>query len=168
MTGSCPCQLGRDLTVDMEPAFRRLHAEHQVLRALLTTADGDLSRAQRRRVAGHLAALTEHAAFEDRVLFPYLRDRVPGVGAAIDHALDEHEDIAAFLPRLLAELDAGRRAPGPALAALRHHLAEEEAIIVAPAAAAGLQATPQGEPGHILALHAALVALAPIQGSARR
>lgn len=139
-----------------EDAFGRLRAEHRVLRALLSAAETNMSRAQRRRVAGHLAALTEHAAYEEAHLFPFIRARIPRVAAAIDHAEEEHKEIADFLPQLLAALQAGRPAPARAIAALRHHFDEEEAIIVAPALAAGLGRTPRGEPGYLLALHDAL------------
>lgn len=128
-----------------------------MLRAVLAAVqEGSPRRA--RRLVGHVGALDEHAAFEDDVLFPSLRRRVPELTEAIDHAEGEHDYIRWHVPRLLAALHAGRRYEGPVIAALRHHFAEEEADIVGPALAAGITATPRGSPaGRLIALHEALV-----------
>ena len=128
---------------DLEPAFTRLHGGE---------------RARARRLAQYVEAVEEHAAFEEDVLFPYLRRRVPRVGDAIDHAEGEHDYLRWHLRRLVSALRAGRRYDGPVIAALRHHFEEEEADIVAPTLAAGVVATPRGTPGVLLALHDALAA----------
>lgn len=141
---------------DLEPPFTRLRAEHRVLRAVLAAAEeGAPRRAQ--RLAGYVATLDEHASFEDDLLFPFLRRRVPGLAGAIAHAEEEHDYIRWHLPRLLKALHAGRTYEGPVIAALRHHFAEEEVDIVGPALVAGIAATPRGRPGRLLALHDALI-----------
>ncbi len=142
---------------DLEPAFSRLRAEHRVIRAVLAAVDQG-ERARARRLAPYVEAVDEHAAFEEDVLFPYLRRRVPRVGDAIDHAEGEHDYLRWHLTRLVSALRAGRRYDGPVIAALRHHFEEEEADIVAPTLAAGVVTTPRGTPGRLLALHDALVA----------
>ena len=142
---------------DLEPAFARLRAEHRVLRAVLAVAEhGD--RAGARRLAAYVEGVGEHAAFEEDVLFPFLRRRVHEIGEALDHAEGEHDYLRWHLPRLVSVLRAGRPYEGPVIAALRHHFAEEEADIVAPALAAGVVATPRGAPGRLMALHDALAA----------
>ncbi len=141
---------------DLEPAFTRLRAEHRVLRAVLAAVEhGDRARA--RRLAAYDEGVGEYAAFEEDVLFPFLRRRVPEIGEALDHAEGEHDYLRWHLPRLVSALRAGRRYEGPVIAALRHHFAEEEADIVVPALVAGVVATPRGTPGRLLALHDALV-----------
>jgi hypothetical protein len=142
-----------------EPAFRRIRAEHRVLRALLTAAEGDVDRARGRRLASHLAFIEDHADYEDDVLYPFVAARVPSVARAVAHAREEHGWIADELPELLAALRAGRRYRGPVIEGLRHHFAEEEADIWAPALAARITVTLEGEPGHLWALHEELVAL---------
>jgi len=142
-----------------EPVFRRVRAEHRVLRALLTAADGDVDRTRGRRLAPHLAFVEDHADYEDDVLYPFVATRVPLVARAVAHAREEHDGIAAELPELVASLRSGRRYRGPLIAELRHHLAEEEADIWAPALAAGLTVTPEGVPGYLVALHEELAAL---------
>ena len=139
-----------------EPAFRRIRA---VLRALLTAAEGGVNRTRGRRLARHLTFIEAHADYEDDVLYPFVAARVPAVGRAVAHAREEHGGIADELPELLAALRAGRRCQGPVIEGLRHHFAEEEADIWAPALAAGLTVTPEGEPGHLVALHEELAAL---------
>ena len=146
------------MTRGLEPAFRRLRAEHRVLRAVLVVAESCGTRARGRRLARHLDALGEHAAYEEDVLFPFLVARVPEIEAAVEHAVGEHEYLAWHLPRLLAALRAGRRYEGPVIAALRHHFEEEERDIFDPALDAGVLATPPGVPGHLVAIHEALVA----------
>ena len=93
------------------------------------------------------------------MLYPFVAARAPSVARAVAHAQEEHGWIAEELPELLAALRAGRRYRGSLIAALRHHFAEEEADIWAPSLAAGLVVTPEGEPGHLVALHDELVAL---------
>lgn len=139
-----------------EPAFRRVRAEHRVLRALLTAAEGDVDRARGRRLARHLTFLADHADYEDELLHPLVASRVPAVARAVAHARAEHGWIAT---ELLADLRSGRRYRGPVIDELRHHFAEEEANIWAPALTAGLTVTPEGAPGHLMVLHAQLLAL---------
>ena len=139
-----------------EPAFRRIRA---VLRALLTAAEGGVNRTRGRRLARHLTFIEAHADYEDDVLYPFVAARVPSVARAVAHAEEEHGWIADELPELLAALRAGQRYRGPLIEGLRHHYAEEEADIWAPALAAGLTVTPVGEPGHLVVLHAELVAM---------
>lgn len=148
-----------------EPAFRRIRAEHRVLRALLTAAEGDVDRARGRRLARHLAFIEDHADYEDDVLYPFVAARVPSVARAVAHAEEEHGWIADELPDLLAALRAGRRYRGSVIEGLRHHFAEEEADIWAPALAAGLTATPVGEVGHLVRLHGALLELRGLPSS---
>ena len=62
---------------------------------------------------------------------------------------------------LLAALRAVRRYSGPLIEGLRHHFAEEAEEIWVPALAAGLTVTPEGEPGHLVALYEQLAARAP-------
>lgn len=145
--------------LNLEPAFRRLRAEHRVLRAVLVAAEAGAARSRGRRLARHLAALGEHAAYEEEVLFPFLVARVPDIAAAVEHAEGEHDYFAWHLPRLLGALRAGREYEGPMIAALRHHFEEEERDILEPALDAGVVATPLGEPGHLLAVHDALVGI---------
>lgn len=142
-----------------EPAFRRIRAEHRVLRALLTAADGDVDRTRGRRLARHLALVEDHAHYEDDLLYPFVAARVPSVARAVAHARAEHDGMAAELPEFVASLRSGRRYRGPLIVELRHHFAEEEADIWAPALAAGLTVTPEGVPGHLVALHEELAAL---------
>ena len=143
----------------LEPAFRRLRAEHRVLRAVLVAAEAGAARSRGRRLARHLDALGEHAAYEEDVLFPYLLARVPDIAVAVEHAGGEHEYFAWHLPRLLGALRAGREYEGPMIAALRHHFEEEERDILAPALDAGVAATPLGEPGHLLAVYESLTGI---------
>ena len=150
---------GRSAIRSFEPAFHRIRAEHRVLRALLTAAEGAADRTRGRRLAGHLAFIEDHADYEDDVLYPFVAGRVPSVARAVAHAEEEHRWIADELPELLAALRAGRRYSGPLIEGLRHHFAEEEADIWAPALAAGLTVTPVREPGHLVVLHAELVAM---------
>lgn len=147
------------MTRALEPAFRRLRAEHRVLRAVLVAAEAASSRQRGRRLARHLVAIGEHAAYEEDVLFPFVIARVPEIAAAVEHAEGEHDYLEWHLPRLLAALRAGREYEGPVIAALRHHFEEEERDIIAPAIAAGVAATPLGAPGHLLAVHEALVGI---------
>lgn len=142
-----------------EPAFRRIRAEHRVLRALLTAAEGDVDWSRGGRLARHLALIEDHADYEDEVLYPFVAAHVPAVARAVAHAQEEHGWIADELPELLAALRDGRRYRGPVIEGLRHHFAEEEADIWAPALGAGLTVTPVGAPGHLMALHEELVAL---------
>ena len=116
-------------------------------------------RARGRRLARHLAFIEDHAEYEDDVLYPYVAARVPSVARAADHAEEEHVWIADELPGLLAALRAGRRYRGPLIEGLRHHFAEEEADIWAPALAAGLTVTPEWESGHLVGVYEELVAL---------
>ncbi len=143
----------------LEPAFRRLRAEHRVLRAVLVAAEAGAARSRGRRLARHLAALGAHAAYEEEVLFPFLVACVPEIAAAVEHAEGEHDYFAWHLPHLLAALRAGREYEGPMIAALRHHFEEEEREILGPALHAGVVATPLGEPGHLLAVHDVLVGI---------
>jgi hypothetical protein len=142
-----------------EPAFRRIRAEHRVLRALLTAAEGDIDRARGRRLARHLASIEDHADYEDDVLYPFVAARVPSVARAVGHAREEHGWIANELPELVAALRAGRRYRGPLIEGLRHHFAEEETDIWAPALASGITVTPAGEPGHLMRVYEELVAI---------
>lgn len=151
-----------------EPAFRRIRAEHRVLRALLTAAEGDVDRARGRRLASRLAFIEDHADYEDDVLYPFVAARVPSVARGVAHAQEEHRWIADELPELLAALRAGRRYHGPLIAGLRHHFAEEEADIWAPALAAGVTVTPEGEVGHLWELHEALIAAGRGQSPRKR
>ncbi len=151
-----------------EPAFRRIRAEHRVLRALLTAAEGDIDRARGRRLARHLAFIEDHADYEDDVLYPFVAARVPSVARAVAHAEEEHGWIAEELPGLLAALRSGQRYSGPLVEGLRHHFAEEEADIWAPALAAGLTVTHEGTVGHLAELHEEVMALGGDRGSGNR
>jgi len=144
---------------NFEPAFRRIRAEHRVLRAMLTAADGDVDRVRGRRLARHLAFIEDHADYEDDVLYPFVRARVPAVARAwvVDRLAKASFRSCAI--RWNTTLRAGRRYSGPLIEGLRHHFAEEEEDISAPALAAGLSVTPPGEPGHLVALHEELAAL---------
>lgn len=143
-----------------EPAFRRIRAEHRVLRALLTAAEGDVDRARGRRLARHLAFIEDHADYEDDVLYPFVAARVPSVARSVAHAEEEHGWIARELPDLLAALRAGRRYRGPVIDGLRHHFAEEEADIWAPAFEVGLTVTPEEDVGHLVGVYEELAARA--------
>ncbi len=149
----------------LEPAFRRLRAEHRVLRAVLVAVEGGVARSRGRRLARHLDALGEHAAYEEEVLFPFLVARVPDIAVAVEHAEGEHDYFAWHLPRLVGALRAGREYEGPMIVALRHHLEEEERDILAPALDAGVVVTPLGVPGHLLAVHEALTGIGRVRAA---
>ncbi len=148
----------------IEPAFTRLREEHRLARLVLEatrrhleTRGGELVG---RELAELLEALDDHVAYENRVLFPYLRGQVPALAPALDHAREEHEYVSEHLFALVAALRAGRRYEGPAIEAAIHHFDEEERDILAPAVAVGLARTPAGTPGRLIAFAADIERLA--------
>ncbi len=92
-----------------EATFRRIRAEHRVLRALLTAAEGDVDRARGRRLARHLAFIEDHADYEGDVRYLFVAALVPSMARAVAHAEEEHRRIADELPEIPAALCAGRR-----------------------------------------------------------
>ena len=138
----------------LEPAFTRLREEHRLARVVLKATwrhlDGRGGEPAGRELADLIEAIDDHVTYEDRVLFPYLRGQLPGLGPALDHAREEHEQVADQLFALVAALRAGRRYQGPAIEAALHHFDEEERDIVEPGLAAGIARTPAGNPGRLL------------------
>ena len=92
--------------------------------------------------------------------YPFVAARVPAVARSVAHARDEHGWIADELPEILAALRAGRRYRGPLIEGLRHHFAEEEADIWAPAFEVGLTVTPEEDVGHLVGVYEELAARA--------
>lgn len=77
--------------------------------------------------------LSIHAAVEEQVLYPAIRNKVPGGEEIADHAIDEHQEVK----ELLATLDSGDgqasdRAPVLArlMQEVRSHVEEEEADLL--------------------------------------
>lgn len=138
----------------MEPAFARLTLEHGLIRVILLAVEAHLATngGDGELLAELVLAIDDHVVYEDRVLFPYLRRQLPEALTAIDHARDEHERVGEATFALSSALLAGRRYEGPAVALLRHHLAEEELGIVNVGRAAGLVDTPVGGPSRLLLL----------------
>lgn len=150
----------------VEPAFTRLREEHRLARIVLDAVQRHLDRRGSPRAGRELADLVEaiddHTAYEDRVLFPYLRRQLPTLASVVEHAGDEHEYLSEHLFMLVSALRAGRPYEGPAVEIALHHLDEEEAELVLPALALGLARTPSGKAQSRLALFAdAIAALEP-------
>lgn len=138
----------------IERPFTRLFEEHRLGRLVLNVvehhlADPGAATGTGAELAELLDALSDHMAYENGVLFPFLRREVPHLAEAIDHAHEEHEYLGDAVFALSAALRAGRRYEGPAITATRHHFDEEERDLVEPALAAGLKRTPAGKPGRL-------------------
>ncbi len=147
-----------------EFAFTRLREEHRLARLILDAIERHLTARGPVRMGAELAdllhGLDDHVDYEDRILFPYLRDQLPGRAEALDHAREEHAALAEQLALLSAALRAGRPYEGRALKDVRHHFQEEEDQIVSPALAASLTRTPIGGVSRLLAQAAEIEALA--------
>lgn len=73
--------------------------------------------------------LSVHAVIEEQVLYPALRDEVPGGEGLADHAIDEHQEVKEALARL-EQLDPADAETETTLQQLisnvRQHVGEEE------------------------------------------
>jgi len=148
----------------IEPAFTRLREEHRLGRLLLEAIGRHLNGRGTPKEAAELAelldGLDDHVAYENGVLFPYLRCQLPQLAEALDHAREEHEIVAEQLFALASALRRGRRYEGPTIEVALHHFEEEEAQIVGPALAADLARTPAGNPGRLTTFSADIERLA--------
>jgi hypothetical protein len=147
-----------------ERPLRRFEEEHRLARKVLDFAVAFLAQPKRdpdeaELLAEMLDGIADHAAYEDRVLFPALLREVPEAEHAIEHAMGEHELIGEHLFALTAALRAGRRYDGPAIPLILHHFEEEEEALLPLVGA--LQETPDGEPGRLQLLQTRIEALRP-------
>ena len=73
--------------------------------------------------------LSVHAAVEEQFVYPLIRAKVDGGGADADEAIDEHQEAKRLLADL-EKLEAGTaehaRTMEQLIAAIRHHVEEEE------------------------------------------
>lgn len=131
-------------THDMLLIHRVLRRELGQLPHLIRSASGDLGRAK--RLAGHLGEMLDflhhHHIGEDELLWPVLRPRVMLEGELIDRMESQHEQVAAAVTAVQADLptwsrtadaEVGERMAGvieQAVVVLTEHLAEEESLIL--------------------------------------
>lgn len=131
-------------THDMLLVHRMLRRELGQLPDLIRSASGDPARAK--RLAGHtgemLGLLHHHHTGEDELLWPVLRPRVTLEGELIDRMESQHEQIAAAVAAVQADLPTWARTADPevgermagvieqAAVVLTEHLAEEESLIL--------------------------------------
>lgn len=146
----------------MEPAFTRMLDEHRLIRAVLLAVESFYAGqgGDGLALAELVLAIDDHVVYENAVLFPYLRRAVPEAIGAVDHAREEHELVSEATFALASALRMGRRYEGPAIALLRHHLAEEELGIVNVAKDHDLRETPIGGPSRLLLLRTTIEGLA--------
>ena len=82
-----------------------------------------------RLVQGVIRELSVHAAIEEQILYPAIRDEVPGGDQLAEEAIDEHQQAKEMLARL-EKLDADDGETDAVLAGLithvRQHVQEEE------------------------------------------
>ena len=104
------------------------HREVEVLFEQFKDATGD-TQEKGRIVEQIIKELSVHAAIEEEVFYPAVKDAVPDGEGLVDHSLDEHQEVK----ELLAELD--RMSPGDAgyhqkvekvISDVSEHVQEEE------------------------------------------
>jgi hemerythrin superfamily protein len=103
-------------------AISVLKDDHKLVKRLFREFDGTTDRAvkTRERLSGRIVKeLSVHAAIEEEILYPRLRDAVRNGDKLADHALDEHQQAK----ELLARID-GMRGDDPELAATMGELAQ--------------------------------------------
>lgn len=93
------------------------------------TLDGGTDARKRDLVDQMIQELSIHAAIEEQLLYPFIRNEVPGGGTLADEGLHEHQEAKGLLDNL------ERMQPGESgfdqtvktlINAIRHHVEEEE------------------------------------------
>lgn len=111
-------------------AVTLLTNDHRSFDHLFTQLEGSLSGEERgQAIQGVIRELSVHAVIEEQVLYPAIREEVPGGEGLADHAIDEHQELKEALARL------ERLEPGDAetettlrqlISDMRQHVGEEE------------------------------------------
>jgi len=82
-------------------ATEQLCNEHREAEAAFAIFEQTVDQQTRRQLAQTLVkALSIHAGVEELVLYPVIRERVPGGAEMIDHALEEHQEVKEILVQL--------------------------------------------------------------------
>ena len=121
--------LGTGVTMD---AITLLKDDHRRIEKLFASFDRTGTRAvkTRRRLVSRMAAeLTTHAALEEHVFYPLVRQSVPDADFEVLESLEEHHVVKLLLKELL-ETPADDETFAPKVAVLietvRHHVEQEE------------------------------------------
>jgi hemerythrin superfamily protein len=114
--------------MDVTELLRNEHREAEAGFALFEQTDDEKIR---RGLAQTLVkALSIHAGVEELVVYPVIRDRVPGGRDMVDHALEEHQEVKELLvalERAAGQGDANLTILADRLKrAVMEHVAEEE------------------------------------------
>ncbi len=106
------------------------HREVEQLFEMMNKArqSGDVD--QQRYVAEHVVEdLSVHAVIEEGILYPAMRDALPDGDQLVEEALQEHQEAKELLTRIDGkdpQSDDARNAFDELVAAIRHHVEEEE------------------------------------------
>ncbi|HSH58696.1 MAG TPA: hemerythrin domain-containing protein [Acidimicrobiales bacterium] len=112
-------------------AITILMNDHRTVDQLFTHLEGSPPGAEQRSQAVQevIRELSVHAVIEEQVLYPAIREEVPGGEDLADHSIDEHQEVKEALARL-ERLDPADAETDKTLQQLtsdvRHHVGEEE------------------------------------------
>jgi hemerythrin superfamily protein len=120
-----------DQTANRTDAVTLLSSDHRTVDRLFSHLETSTPGAQQRGewIKQVIRELSVHAAIEEQILYPAIRDDVPGGDQLAEEAIDEHQQVKEMLARL-EKLDADDGETDAARAGLithvRQHVQEEE------------------------------------------
>ncbi len=113
-------------------AVSLLTSDHRTVDGLFDSYEGlgaDASDRKRELVDEMIRELSVHAAVEEQVLYPFIRDQVPDGAQLADDGLEEHQGAKELLAQL-EDMDAADSdfdaTVGRLISDVRHHVEEEE------------------------------------------
>ena len=120
-----------DQTASRTDAVTLLSSDHRTVDRLFSDLETSTPGAQQRGewIQQMIRELSVHAAIEEQILYPAIRDEVPGGDQLAEETIDEHQQVKEMLARL-EKLDADDGETDAVLAGLithvRQHVQEEE------------------------------------------